>query len=148
MSHDTPSPCTTSPASPPDSRHSRGNSPYTHGRGSPSPASTRTPGSKKCKRILLKILMSVYLPAGYSRDPGSAPGSPRGRRRPDRSAGRTYPRTCGTQRCFLSSRLPFEGYKRKCRPWSSGSHCKHPDVLAFKVNLWRCRRRQWGVSIR
>jgi hypothetical protein len=31
----------------------------------PSSASTRSPGSRKFLKILLKILMSVYLPAGY-----------------------------------------------------------------------------------
>ena len=75
---------------------------YTHGRGGPSSASTRSPSSMRCMRTFLKNLKSVYLPAGYSREPGSTPGSPRGCRRPARSAGRTSLRTCGTQMRFLS----------------------------------------------
>ena len=40
-------------------------------------------------------------------DPGSKQGSPRGCRSPVCNAGRTSPRTCGTQRHSPLPRLPF-----------------------------------------
>ena len=96
MSCVTSSPSPASSASPPDSHRFRGILDYVGvwPRWWPSSALTRSPGSRKQQRTLLKT--KKWYTYRQGRKPGSTPGSPPGCQPPACSAGRTSPcTTCG-----------------------------------------------------